>query len=184
MTPEKLRDIRREEQRAAGKILGLKDVFFCDYPDGTLENIQDVKRDIVKVIRKVKPDVVVALDPTVVYLPKQHFINHPDHRAAGQAAMDAVYPLARDHMSFPELLADGLEPHKTPTLLLINFDPETATFATDIADTLELKFQALGAHSSQISIQTLKQGMEQEAAKAGRSYGYRYAEAFVRIDIQ
>lgn len=183
MTPETLRDMRRQEQRDAGEILGLKEVFFLDYPDGTLENTLEVKREVVKMIRRIKPDVVIALDPSVLYFAEDGFINHPDHRAAGQAAIDAVYPLARDHMSFPELLTEGCEPHNTKTLLLIDFGAGEATFAIDIADTLELKFQALGKHASQISLQGMKEGMSQLAAKAGRHYGYRYAESFVRIDI-
>lgn len=183
MKPEALRDMRREEQRNAGKTLGLKDIFFCDYPDGELENTLEVKREIVKAIRRVKPDVVVAMDPSVFYVAEENFINHPDHRSAGQAAIDAVYPLARDHMSFPELLGEGYEPHNTQTLLLIDFSAGNATFAVDIADTLALKFQALSEHASQFTLQTMKLKMSQQAAKIGGPYGYRYAEAFVRIDV-
>lgn len=183
MTPDRLRDIRREEQRKAGAVLGITDVFFCDYPDGMLENSGEVKRDVVKVIRQVKPDVVVAMDPTVVYFAQAGIINHPDHRAAGQAAVDAVYPLARDHMSFPELLAGGYEPHNTKTLLLIGFDQTKANFAVNITDTLEQKYQALAEHQSQLVVQDLKEGMSQLAAKAGAPYGYSYAEYFTRIDI-
>jgi LmbE family N-acetylglucosaminyl deacetylase len=184
MTPEALRDIRREEQRAAGKVLGLKEVFFRDYPDGTLENTLEVKREVVKVIRQVKPDAIVTLDPSMLYSAKHGLINHPDHRAAGQAALDAVYPLARDHMSFPELLAEGLEPHNTTTILLSRFTSEGATFAIDISDTIEAKFLALAAHASQFdNLDDMQTRLRQEAAEAGRAYGYAYAEPFVRIDI-
>ncbi|HSW98423.1 MAG TPA: PIG-L deacetylase family protein [Candidatus Saccharimonadales bacterium] len=183
MTSERLRDMRREEQRRAAKLLGLADVFFCDFPDGSLENSVDVKREIIKTIRQVKPDVVVAFDPSVLYFAPEGLINHPDHRAAGQAALDAVYPLARDHMSFPELLEQGFGPHNTATLLLIGFDAGQANFAVDISDTIDLKFAALGEHASQVSVQQLKEGMAQQAAKAGAKYGYRYAEPFTRIDI-
>jgi LmbE family N-acetylglucosaminyl deacetylase len=116
---------------------------------------------------------------------QQGLINHPDHRAAGQAAVDAVYPLARDHKSFPDLLEEGYEPHKTATLLLAALDPQKATFAVDITDTLELKNQALSEHASQFAQQgTMKAEMSQLAAAAGVSYGYSYAELFVRIDIR
>ncbi|HVI69406.1 MAG TPA: PIG-L deacetylase family protein [Magnetospirillaceae bacterium] len=179
-----LRDTRQEEQRTAGKLLGLKDVFFFDYPDGTLENTHTVKRDIVKVIRQVKPDVVVTLDPSVLYSAEQHLINHPDHRAAGQAALDAVYPLARDHMSFPELLADGYEPHKTKTVLLIRLTPEDTAFAIDITSTLEVKLQAIAAHASQFDdLEDTKSLLRAYAAEAGKPHDLALAEPFVRIDI-
>jgi len=183
MTPERLRDIRREEQRNAAKIVGAADVFFGDYPDGLLENTTAVKRDVVKIIRQVKPDVVVTLDPAVLYIPEQHLINHPDHRAAGQATLDAVYPLARDHMTFPELLADGYEPHETKTVLLAAFDPQNANFAVDISGTIERKIEALGAHASQLSIQEMKEAQHASAAQAAAKYGCAYAEPFIRIDI-
>lgn len=183
MKPGALRDIRRDEQRKAGKILGLKDVLFCDYLDGELENTMEVKQEVVKAIRHIKPDVVVTMDPSVFYIADENLINHSDHRSAGAAAIDAVYPLARDHMSFPELLEQGYEPHNTPTLLLIDFGAGNANFAVDIADTLELKFQALSEHASQFTLQAMKLKMSQQSAKIGAPYGYHYAEAFVRIDI-
>ena len=183
MTPENLRDIRREEQRHAAKLLGVTDVFFCDYPDGMLENTTAVKQDIVRIIRQVKPDVVVTLDPTVLYIPEQGLINHPDHRAAGQATLDATYPLARDHMTFPELLKDGYEPHNTPTVLLTSFDSDRANFAVDISDTIDQKFGALGAHTSQLSVQDMKQTLRADASKAAAKYGCAYAESFIRIDV-
>jgi LmbE family N-acetylglucosaminyl deacetylase len=184
-TPEKLRDIRREEQRNAGKVLGLKDVFFCEHHDGKLENTLDVKRDVVRAIRKVKPDVVVAFDPSALYSAKLGLINHPDHRAAGQAALDAVFPLARDHMSFPELLRDeGLEPHKTNTVLLMNFNE--GNYAVDISDTLEQKWSALAEHVSQVpaNLDEAKVYLTERAASAGEKYGFKHAETFVRIDIR
>ncbi|MEJ0073518.1 MAG: PIG-L deacetylase family protein [Candidatus Saccharibacteria bacterium] len=146
--PKQLTALRQEEQRAAAGILGLEKVFFGDYEDGALEVTQDVKRDIVRAIREVKPEVVITMDPSFIYSAEYGFINHPDHRAAGQATLDAVYPLARDHLSFPELLKEGLEPHKTATVLLTNF--EKHGFLVDITDHMETKLKALGAHASQL----------------------------------
>lgn len=184
MTSEALRDLRRDEQRAASKILDLKDVLFCDFPDGSLENTPAVKREVVKVIRRVKPDVVVTLDPTVAYIAEQGLINHPDHRAAGQAALDAVYPLARDHMSFPELLAEGYEPHKTPTVLLVTFEPTRGEYVHDISDVFTLKLQAVDAHASQFKDTShTNKALQTYGAAAGKAHGYNYAETFVRIDI-
>jgi len=183
MTPDRLRDIRRDEQRSAAKTLGVTEVFFCDYPDGMLENTTNVKRDIVRTIRQVKPDVVVTLDPSILYVPDKGLINHPDHRAAGQATLDAVYPLARDHMSFPELLADGYEPHAAKTVLLANLDSENTAFAIDVSATIEQKIEALGAHGSQFTVQQMKQTLRADAAKVAAKYGCAYAEPFTRIDI-
>ncbi|HSX15864.1 MAG TPA: PIG-L deacetylase family protein [Candidatus Saccharimonadales bacterium] len=181
--PDALRDLRRKEQRAAAKILGLTDVFFGDYDDGTLECGQAVKRDIVRVIRQVKPDVVITMDPSVLYSAERGIVNHPDHRAAGQAALDAVYPLARDHLSFPELLAGGLEPHKTPTLLLVNF--EKPNYYVDITDVMQAKLDALCAHTSQISNPEGASALVRSWAEAaGKASGVHYAEGFVRIDIR
>lgn len=183
MTPQKLCDLRRDEQRAAAKVVGAKGVFFCDHPDGCLENSLDVKREVVKIIRQTKPDVVITIDPSVLYAASIGFVNHPDHRAAGQAALDAVFPLARDHMSFPELLAAGYEPHKTKTMLLINV--ERNNFAVDITETIDIKFKALAEHVSQIpkDFAPLEQRFKTLAARAGKAHGYNYAEPFMRIDI-
>src|SRR6476469_865369 len=108
ISPVELVKMREAEQRDAVRAIGGKDVEFLGYPDGRLEVTMDVKRNIVKSIRRVKPDVLVIFDPSMIYSAKRGFINHPDHRAASQAALDAVFPLARDHLSFPELMAEGL----------------------------------------------------------------------------
>ncbi len=183
VTPKKLRDIRRREQRAAAQLVGAKDVFFCDYPDGALENTQEVKRDVVRFMRQVKPDVVVAMDPSVLYVAELGIINHPDHRAAGQAALDAVYPLARDPLTFPELLQQGFAPHKTATILLANYGE--GNFAVNISHTIDLKFEALKKHASQFpkDLAPLETRMRQWAATAGAPWGFQFAESFVRIDI-
>jgi len=184
MVPEQLRDIRRAEQRAAGELLGLADVFFGDYGDGRLENTQDVKRDIVRAIRRVKPDVVITLDPAVLYVAERGIVNHPDHRAAGQAALDAIFPLARDHMSFPELLKDeGLEPHKVKTVLLSGFDGH-GNFAVDISATIETKLKALALHDSQFAdFDKMADMVRSWSEQAGEAYGVSNAETFTRIDI-
>lgn len=182
MSPKTLQKIRQDEQRNAGKVLGLKDVFFGDFKDGTLQNSLEVKREVVKVIRKVKPDMVVSIDPSVLYSAKLGFINHPDHRAAGQATLDAVFPLARDHMSFPELLDEGYEPHKTKTVLLMNLNEHN--YGVDISDFLDLKFKALAEHVSQVSdVARINERFTERAAELGRAYGYDYAETFMRIDL-
>lgn len=183
LLPQQLTATRCGEQRAAGTILGIQDVFFCAYPDGCLENSKDVRRDIVKIIRQVKPDVVVTWDPSMLYAAERQFINHPDHRASGQAALDAVFPLARDHMSFPDLLEQGYEPHKTPTVLLINF--KEYNYCIDITHTFERKMQAIAAHTSQVSdLDVVTQRFTAIASDAGNECGVQFAETFIRIDIE
>jgi LmbE family N-acetylglucosaminyl deacetylase len=183
LTGQKLTEIRRAEQREAAEILGVSEVFFGNYEDGALEVTQELKRDIVRVIRQVKPDVVLTMDPTFIYSVERGFVNHTDHRAAGLATLDAVYPLARDHLTFPELLADeGLEPHKVKTLLLTHFDQHN--FYVDITATLETKLQALGAHVSQLPDPEVTLSMVRSHAEAqGARIGAKYAEAFVRLDL-
>lgn len=174
--------IRQKEQKTAAKILGVKDVFFLAYEDGCLMCDLDVKQDIVRAIRQTKPDVVITMDPSMLYSAKRGFINHPDHRAAGQATLDAVFPLARDHLSFPKLLDEGLEPHSTPTVLLINF--EKYNYSVDISTSIDKKMEALAAHKSQMSDFEATQNMMREvAAEVGKQGGKAYAESFVRIDI-
>ncbi len=183
LDPESLTALRRQEQREAGKILGLKDVFFCEYEDGMLAPSMDVKRDIVRILRTVRPEAVVTVDPTMLYNVERSFINHADHRAAGQATIDAVYPLARDHLSFPELCnEEGLEPHKAQSLYLTHFGQENCLI--DITDTLDLKLQALAAHASQIpDIETTQAKLREQARQLGQQLDVNYAEGFIRIDI-
>lgn len=182
ITTERLVRLRQEEQRQAARLLGVHDVLFLDYEDGALEVNQALKKDLVRRIRQLKPDVVMAFDPTMAYVADMQFVNHPDHRACGQAVLDAVFPLARDHLTFPELNAEGLGPHKVKTLLLTNFEKQR--YFVDISDTFETKLQAIAAHVSQVpDLAGTRRRMEDQAAAAGRQCGCRYAEGFVRIDV-
>jgi LmbE family N-acetylglucosaminyl deacetylase len=147
MTPQKLAATREAEQREAARILGARDVIFMRYPDGELEPNLELRREIVRIIRRLKPDVVVCQDPTVRWVDTQ-YINHPDHRAAGEATLAAVFPAARDRMNFPELLAEGLEPHKVREIYLAG--ALTPDVAIDITAYLERKLESLRAHVSQI----------------------------------
>lgn len=180
--PKELMRLRQAEQRAAAQVLGVKDVYFMAYEDGMLVCDMDVKRDVVRVIRQVRPQVVITMDPCMIYDIDRGFINHPDHRAAGQATLDAVYPLARDPLTFPELLAEGLEPHITDTVLLTNFSKHNCY--VDITGTFETKIEALAAHASQMTdMQEVRRFMEDQAVAAGQESGVTYAEGFVRIEV-
>jgi len=183
LTPEQVRDLRRDEQRASAKLLGADDVFFCDFPGGALANNRDTQREVAKAIRKVKADVVISFDPSVLYFAEAGQINHPDHRVAGQVAMDVSYLWAHDPLTFPELLDQGFSPYKPATLLLARFNPAEGNFAVDISETVHDKIEALNKHASQPSVQALKEGVLEMSAKVGAKYGVRHAEPFVRIDI-
>lgn len=181
ITKEELIAQREAEQRAAAQALGVKDVFFLGYEDGALEVTMELKGKLVEHIRKLKPDTVITLDPTVSFISELGFINHPDHRAAGQATLDAVYPLARDHLSFPEQCENGLETHKVEHVLLINAD--TPNYFVDTSDTFDTKLTAMRKHASQTNETATLQIITRHAEHIGRKLGTQYAEGFVRIDI-
>lgn len=183
LTTTELIKLRQQEQRAAAKTLGARKVNFLGYEDGALEVTQSLKKDIVRIIRQLRPDTVIVMDPTMVYSEQFGFINHPDHRAAGQATVDAVFPLARDHLSFPDLLSkEHLEPHKVAHMLLLNFDKQNCL--VDITDTFDLKIKALLQHASQIPFPDQVDAMLRErATRAGEPAGLGLAEAFLRLDM-
>lgn len=147
MTPEKLVATREAEQREAARILGVKDVMFLKYPDAYLEPNLEMRKALVRVIRQLKPDVVVCQDPTVRWADSQ-YINHPDHRAAGEATLAAIFPSARDRLTFPELLAEGLQPHRVREVYLAG--AQTPDVAIDISAQMEKKLGSLRAHASQL----------------------------------
>src|SRR5262249_56076466 len=110
MTRERLAKIRKEEQRAACRVLGIAEVVFLGYEDGVLTPSVELRRDITRLVRRHRPDAVVTADPTVRYYGTR-YMNHPDHRVAGDVALDAVFPSAETRFIFPELLYAGLAPH-------------------------------------------------------------------------
>lgn len=173
-------EIRHKEQRLALDIIGGSSITFLDYPDGELETTMELKKQIVKTIRSIKPDVVVTMDPTVIYSATTGSINHPDHRVAGQAVLDAVYPLARDRLSFPDLYEE-YKPHKVSTVLLANFN--SGNYSIDISATFETKIKMIQAHPSQFS--TCDFSWLRELAEAqGVEAGYAVGERFVRLDVK
>jgi LmbE family N-acetylglucosaminyl deacetylase len=148
MTGVALAATREREQRAACDILGVKSVIFLGYLDATLVPDLNLRRELTRVIRRVKPDVLMCMDPTMRYTGKG-YINHPDHVAAGEASLAAVFPSARDRMTFPELLDEGLEPHKVAEVYL--FAGEHGDIWVDISGHMETKLAALKAHASQVA---------------------------------
>jgi len=180
MTHQKLARIRKKEQLAAAKILGVKKAYFLGYNDTQLENNTSLKEKIVKVIRKVRPNIVFTVDPTMIYSQKRGYINHSDHRACGQATLDAVFPLARDRLSFLHHEKMGLKPHKVEEVYLANFDERDIII--DITKTIDLKIKALKAHSSQISGKALER-VKKWNGLLGKKKGFKFAEGFKKIKI-
>jgi LmbE family N-acetylglucosaminyl deacetylase len=148
LTSERLMAIREEEQRAACDILGVKEVVFLRMPDAMLVPDLDMRRTLTRVIRKHKPDAVVCQDPTARY-EGIGYIQHPDHIAMGEATLAALFPAARDRLTFPELLAEGLEPHKVNEVYIMASQANCDHFI-DISSVLETKLASLGAHRSQM----------------------------------
>ena len=177
MTRERLIALRREEQREACRRMGVKDVFFLDNEDGELVYDRRLLEQIVRHIRQLRPGTVITHDPTDIII-RDSFINHPDHRAAGTAALDAVYPTARDHLNFPEHLAEGLEPHKVREVLL--WSSNQPNFDVDISALVDLKIHALTAHVSQFGKQEDFAAFSRERWK---SEDGRYLERFRRLEL-
>ncbi len=146
MTPDDLCALRHMEQRKAAAVIGTKKVHFLDYKDGYLVPDLDLRREVVRVIRKVKPTILVTCDPQNLFA--TYGINHPDHRAAGQVVLDAVFPAAGNKAYFPELLAEGLEPHM-PKEVWVSLTNQPNT-VLDVTETWPIKLEALLHHKSQI----------------------------------
>lgn len=181
MPPERLARIREEEQRAAARVLGVRQVIFLDYPDGSLRPSRELRRDFTRQIRQWRPDIVITCDPTVRY--RTAYLNHPDHRAAGDAALDAVFPDARNPLQFPELLQEGLQPHKVKEVYISGAaEPDTEV---DITESLPLKMAALRQHRSQIGDPVALEARLKEWHRAESEEGtVRYVERFRHIVLR
>ena len=179
--PRKLAARRAKEQRAAAKFMGVKHVVMLGYPDGGLEDTREFRGDIVRAIRKYRPDIVFAHDPY-----RLKAFQHRDHRMVGITAMDAVYPYARDHLHFPEQITkEGLEPHKVKELWF--WGPDEPNIIVDISDTIERQIAALERHESQVPGLTVEPGqtvgdrVKKRSSELAKGYGFKYGESFRRI---
>ena len=165
---------RQAEQCEAAEKVGVSDVIFMGYPDGALQPTLDLRRDLTRIIRQVKPDRVVVQDPTTIFV-ESEYINHPDHRAAGEAAIYAVFPSAETRPIFSELLAEGHEPHHV-TELFLDMSLQPNTFV-DISTTMDQKIAALLAHKSQVGPEVEKM-VREWAGEMGKQAGVEAAEMF------
>jgi LmbE family N-acetylglucosaminyl deacetylase len=175
---EDLAKIRIEEQWAAARVLGVKDVVFLGYPDQGLEDTAEFRKEIVRQIRIYQPECVATTDPY------RHYIWHRDHRITGQVTMDAIYPFARDHLAYPDLYARGYNPHKVKEVLC--WGTENPNYWTDIAGTFDTKLAALACHKSQVGnrdFHQLYEGLKARAADSARGQNFSLAESFHRVEI-
>ena len=177
ITREKLAGIRRAEQRAACATLGVSEVVFLGYDDGQLEPTLDLRRELVRAIRQHKPEVVIAWDPTRLFV-NGDYINHPDHRAAAQAALDAAAPASEMPLLWPEVGA----PHRVRQLYVYGIDQ--ANVWVDVTETIDQKIAALKQHASQIRDWDPTEMVEEWSAEVGREKGLAHAESYRVITIR
>jgi LmbE family N-acetylglucosaminyl deacetylase len=168
---------RREEQARAAERLGA-DVIYLGYEDGYLQPTLDLRRDLVRVLRRARPDRVVTTDPTV-WFRREFYINHPDHRAAGQCALEALYPAVKKPGIFPELLAEGLEPHVVHEVWL--GPPNEANVWVDIGPFMDAKLDLICRHASQFPPEPTREVFTRMARDAGAERGLAHAESFRRL---
>ena len=179
LTPDRLAAIRQDEQRAAADVLGVSEVLFLGYPDQGLEETDAFRKHIVKLIRTYRPRTMATTDPY------RRYLWHRDHRIVGQVVMDAVFPYARDHMAYPDLLAEGLEPHKVREIFF--WAAEDINFRSDITKTFGTKLKALLCHKSQMiefkHIPDMEKYLRQRCQENAEGEKYELAEAFHRVAL-
>ena len=181
VTSQELAATREHEQQEAARILGVQELVLLHHSDGELEDTQDFRKEIVRQIRRVQPDVVVCPEPY-----RKNSPWHRDHRIAGQVTLDAVFPCARDHLHFVELWEqEGLEPHKTGTVLF--WGTELPDTHIDIGDSIGVKVQALLAHQTQMKSRTeteVEELVREWAGNAGADQDFPYAEVFRKLTFR
>jgi LmbE family N-acetylglucosaminyl deacetylase len=176
--PEELASTREKEQTAAAELLGVREVVFLRRPDQGLEDTHEFRKEIVRLIRLYKPTAVVTADPY------RRYLWHRDHRITGQVTLDAVFPYARDHLAYPDLLEAGLYPHKVKEVLLWGTEEVNCRF--DITDTFRTKVAALRCHKSQVGHippEELEKRLRERAMSLAKGENFVLAEGFHRVEI-
>ncbi|MCY3936098.1 MAG: PIG-L family deacetylase [Chloroflexi bacterium] len=172
MTSARLAAIREAEETAAASALGVPQVCFLRYPDGALQVSLELREALTRVIRKLRPELVITCDPQVFYRDGGS-LNHPDHRAIGEATLDAVYPTARDRLNYPQHEQEGLAPHKVRHLYIAG--SPNPNFRVDVSDHIDTQVKALAEHRSQISdIQRLDEMIRERTRDAENDRHYEY----------
>jgi len=178
MKPEQLVEIREKEQMAAARLLGVREVIFLRHSDQNLEDTPLFRKQIVRLIRLYRPYIVVTADPY------RRYVWHRDHRIAGQVTLDAVFPFARDHLAYPDLLEEGLRPHKVREMLF--WASEDVNYRSDITDTFDLKITALRCHKSQVEqfdATQREEWLRQRCRTMAEGESFELAEAFHQVKI-
>jgi LmbE family N-acetylglucosaminyl deacetylase len=185
LTPADLAVIRRKEQQAAGQHFGVASYHFLGYPDGRLFNTVELRLAIARVIRTVRPGAIITSDPQFYYSPT--YLNHPDHRAAGETTMAAIMPIANTRLAAPELIEEGLEPHDVMYVYLAATANPTVWIPLESQD-IEAKIASVGAHASQVGswpYQDMVRRFSAESATRAREAGIacEFAEGFVFVNL-
>ncbi len=178
MDPEEVARIREEEQMAAANGLGVREVIFLRHPDQGLEDTPEFRKELVRLIRMYRPETLITADPY------RRYVWHRDHRITGQVALDAVFPYARDVLSYPDLIEEGLNPHKVREILF--WASEDVNYRSDITKTFPMKLAALRCHKSQVGHippEELEKRLRQRYKKMAEGEGFQLAEAFHRVEI-
>lgn len=178
VSPEQLASVRQKEQLAAAEVLGVREVVFLHHPDQGLEDTSEFRKEVVRVIRTYRPSIVVTSDPY------RRYLWHRDHRITGQVVLDAVFPFARDHLAYPDLLDEGLEPHKVKEILF--WAAEDINRRVDITATFALKLAALRCHESQVKelpMPDLEGWLKERCRSMAHGEPYELAEAFHRVEL-
>ena len=178
MTPERLSHIRRREQAQAAETVGAREVVYMGYPDQGLEETAELRRDVVRLLRLYRPHTLITSDPY------RRYLWHRDHRIIGQVAMDAVFPFARDHMAYPDLLEAGLEPHKVAEILF--WGTEDINHRVDITATFDRKIEALRCHASQMRefrFSDPEEWLRDRCREMAEGSAFELAEGFHRVAL-
>lgn len=178
LTSEQIAHIREQEQIAAAQVVGVQEVIFLRYPDQRLEDTPTFRKEIVRQIRIHRPRTVITADPY------RRYIWHRDHRITGQVVLDAIYPYARDHLAYPDLIDEGLEPHRVQEVLC--WAAEDVNYRSDISETFDLKLAALRCHKSQIDdfgIADLEKWLRERCMKMAEGENFELAEAFHQVKL-
>jgi LmbE family N-acetylglucosaminyl deacetylase len=175
-TREAMRPVRDREQRAAAEVLGVTSVTFLGELDGFLAVTPETRKKVCREVRRLRPEVIVAPDPSRLWQ-GDGYINHSDHKAAGDLALTAIMPDAPTRVMFQELEGEGLEPFEVPNLLLSVTEPEVFV---DITDTIDVKLRALACHESQLTLEELEPWIRERGKLLAEMSGEQmtYAEGF------
>lgn len=176
MTRQRAIEIREAEQREAARLAGASEVIFLREPDGMLVATLELRKRLVREIRRFRPEVVITGDPTIVWAGSD-YINHPDHRAAATAALDAVFPAAGQPNLFEEIALEGFKAHKPRKVYVSTWGNDAEVFV-NIEETIEIKIAALRAHASQMKDWDPAESIRNWAAERAKGKEMAYAEGF------